>query len=108
MDHCHRVCSHIRECANALLNHELIRSLCRFLANDVEAIVDRVQNLAYVADSAGEEVVEIRTQDKAVPSRFGILCTDHAHCGDDIVGCACVSARNELVRNLVKLRDPEP
>jgi len=58
-------------------------------------------------NAPGKEVVKIGEQDQAVPSCLGILSSDPSHCDNDFVRCACVATRNELVRNLVKLRDPK-
>jgi len=108
MDHGHRVRCHACNDLHAMSHYKLVGRLRCAFADDAGGFVNWIQNLVYIADSASEDVVKIRKQDQAVPSRFGILCADSTHCGEDIVRCACVAASDKLVRNLVKLRDPEP
>jgi hypothetical protein len=109
MDHGHRARCHACHGLYAMSRYKLVGRLRYVLADDAGEFVNWIQNLlVYIADSASEDVVKIRKQDQAVPSRFGILCADSTHCGDDIVRCARVATRDKLVRNLGKLRDPEP
>lgn len=107
MHHRHCVRCHPGERLDSLLHDKLIWSFRRIFADDVDVLIDRVEHVAYVTNAPGKEVVKIGEQDQAVPSRLGILSSDPSNCDNDFIRCACVATRNELVRNLVKLRDPK-